>query len=157
MNNKRYVIDGKTNGVFRMIITSAISIVFAVLSVNQLIGGNGKNKVVGLMFSAIFISSLFVSIPLIIRYFFFKVCINEKDFYIRTTPFNAKTYRYSEVKNASTKLMSSTSGEVGGSSQPTYFHYFYFTDSDNKIHKFQFEKSIYEKEINELMLRINNN
>ena len=114
MNNKRYVIDGKTNGVFRMIITSAISIAFAVLSVNQLMGGNGKNKVVGLMFSTIFISSLFVSIPLIIRYFFFKVCINEKDFYIRTTPFNAKTYRYSEVKNASTKLTSSTSGEVGG-------------------------------------------
>ena len=96
-NEQRYIIDGKFYGVFPMIFASAVSIVFLALAVDQLRGGNGKIFVVGLMFLAGFILSLFVSIPLINRYFFFKVCVRENDFYIRTTPFNEKTYRAENI------------------------------------------------------------
>ena len=149
-NEQRYIIDGKFYGVFPMIFASAVSIVFLALAVDQLIGGDGKIFVVGLMFLVGFILSLFVSIPLINRYFFFKVCVRENDFYIRTTPFNEKTYRYSEVKSAKTELKTSMRrGSV------VYVYYFYFTDGDGKEHKFQFDKAVHEKEISALKNRIN--
>ena len=149
-NEQRYIIDGKFYGVFPMIFASAVSIVFLALAVDQLRGGNGKIFVVGLMFLVGFILSLFVSIPLINRYFFFKVCVRENDFYIRTTPFNEKTYRYSEVKSAKTELKTSMRrGSV------VYVYYFYFTDGDGKEHKFQFDKAVHEKEISALKNRIN--
>lgn len=80
---------------------------FLALAVDQLRGGSGKIFTVGLMFSVGFVLSLFVSIPLINRYFFFKVCVGENDFSLRTTPFNEKTYKYSEVKNAKTEQKTS--------------------------------------------------
>ncbi len=156
-NNQRYVIDGKHNGLFRMLVALAISVTFAILAVDQLIGGEGKRTYLGLLFSVACISSLFVSVPLIVRYFFFKVCVNENDFYIRTTPFNAKTYKYSEVKNVRTELKSSRASSIKGTSQTAYFYCFYFTDNYGKIHKFQFEKSTHEKEIEVLSERINSN
>lgn len=99
-NKQKYVIGGKLYGVFPMLFSSAVSLVFLALAVDQLRGGSGKIFTVGLMFSVGFALSLFVSIPLINRYFFFKVCVGENDFSLRTTPFNEKTYKYSEVKNA---------------------------------------------------------
>lgn len=94
-NKQKYVIDGKLYGKFPMLFSSAVSLVFLILAVDQLRGGSGKIFTVGLMFSVGFALSLFVSIPLINRYFFFKVCVGENDFSLRTTPFNEKTYKYS--------------------------------------------------------------
>mgnify|MGYP000056769578 FL=1 len=102
------------------------------------------------MFSVGFALSLFVSIPLINRYFFFKVCVGENDFSLRTTPFNEKTYKYSEVKNAKTEQK--TSMRRGG---VVCIYYFYFTDGDNKERKFLFDKSLHEKETDALKNRIN--
>ena len=106
-NKQKYVIDGKLYGVFPMLFSSAVSLVFLILAVDQLRGGSGKIFTVGLMFSVGFALSLFVSIPLINRYFFFKICVGENDFSLRTTPFNEKTYKYSEVKNAKTEQKTS--------------------------------------------------
>lgn len=153
-NNQKYVIDGKSNGVLRMIIPLVICAVFAVLAFDQFFG---KKLYLGLMFLMVSISSLFIVVPLVVRYFFFKVCINESDFYIQTTPFNSKTYKYSEVGNARIELKSSRAENIDGPSQPVYFYYFYFEDADGKVHKFQFEKSIHEKEISVLLERINDN
>lgn len=41
-NNQKYVIDGKLYGVFPMLLSSAVSLVFLILAVDQLRGGNGK-------------------------------------------------------------------------------------------------------------------
>lgn len=156
-DNQKYIIDGKDYGILRIVFASMISIFFAILSIDQLFGNSNKSVYLGIVFSIGFVSSLFVSIQLIIRYFFFKVCINDSDFYIRTNPFNAKTYNYSEVRNARFELKSSRASGIRGPSQPSYFYYFYFDDNNGETHKFQFEKSIYEKEINVLKNMINNN
>ena len=71
--------------------------------------------------------------------------------------YNSKTYKYSEVGNARIELKSSRAENIDGPSQPVYFYYFYFEDADGKVHKFQFEKSIHEKEISVLLERINDN
>ena len=149
-NKQKYVIDGKLHGGFPMLFSSAVSLVFLILAVDQLRGGSGKIFTVGLMFSVGFALSLFVSIPLFNRYFFFKVCVGENDFSLRTAPFNEKTYKYSEVKNAKTEQK--TSMRRGG---VVCIYYFYFTDSDNKERKFLFDKSLYEKETDALKNRIN--
>ena len=70
-NKQKYVIDGKLYGKIPMLFSSAVSLVFLALAVDQLRGGSGKIFTVGLMFSVGFVLSLFVSIPLINRYFFF--------------------------------------------------------------------------------------
>ena len=149
-NKQKYVIDGKLYRKFPMLFSSAVSLVFLALAVDQLRGGSGKIFTVGLMFFVGFVLSLFVSIPLINRYFFFKVCVGENDFSVRTTPFNEKTYKYAEVKNAKTEQK--TSMRRGG---VVCIYYFYFTDGDNKERKFLFDKSLYEKETDALKNRIN--
>ena len=68
-NKQKYVIDGKLYGKIPMLFSSAVSLVFLALAVDQLRGGSGKIFTVGLMFSVGFVLSLFVSIPLINRYF----------------------------------------------------------------------------------------
>lgn len=151
-----YKIDGKSNGKVRIIILFVITAFFTILTIDQLKGTLNKSLIVAAFFGIGAISSIYLLIKLLIRYFCFKVFIGKKGFYFQTNPFNSRYYEYSQIKNCREELKFSRANYSSYSSQPAYFYYFYFTDNENKTVKFQFEKALYEHEFNVLKERINN-
>lgn len=151
-----YKIDGKSNGKFRIIFLLIVAAFFTTLTIDQLKGTPNKSLIVAAIFGIVAVSSIYLLIKLLIRYFCFKVFIGKKGFYFQTNPFNSQYYEYSQIKSCREELKSSRAGYASQVSQPAYFYYFYFTDKNGKTVKFQFEKSLYNHEFNVLKERINN-
>lgn len=134
----------------------------------------GKKKVGGLMIFAVLLlpvlySILFVwtSMPLILRIIpvavvlipvvkvfsyglFFKLMIQKDGFYCRTNPFDGRYYRYGDILDCCL-----VEAERGTRRHETYYAYYMkFTDRANRTHRVLYDKSLYEREMNELVARI---
>ena len=134
----------------------------------------GKRKVGGLMIFAVLLlpvlySILFVwtSMPLILRIIpvavvlipvvkvfsyglFFKLMIQKDGFYCRTNPFDGRYYRYGDILDCCL-----VEAERGTRRHETYYAYYMkFTDRANRTHRVLYDKSLYEREMNELVARI---
>ena len=134
----------------------------------------GKRKVGGLMIFAVLLlpvlySILFVwtSMPLILRIIpvavvlipvvkvfsyglFFKLMIQQDGFYCRTNPFDGRYYRYGDILDCCL-----VEAERGTRRHETYYAYYMkFTDRANRTHRVLYDKSLYEREMNELVARI---
>jgi len=134
----------------------------------------GKKKVGGLMIFAVLLLPvlyliLFVwtSMPLILRIIpvavvlipvvkvfsyglFFKLKIQKDGFYCRTNPFDGRYYRYGDILDCCL-----VEAERGTRRHETYYaHYMKFTDRANRTHRVLYDKSLYEREMNELVARI---
>lgn len=134
----------------------------------------GKKKVGGLMIFAVLLLPvlyliLFVwtSMPLILRIIpvavvlipvvkvfsyglFFKLMIQKDGFYCRTNPFDGRYYRYGDILDCCL-----VEAERGTRRHETYYAYYMkFTDLENRTHRVLYDKSLYEREMNELVARI---
>ena len=134
----------------------------------------GKKKVGGLMIFAVLLLPvlyliLFVwtSMPLILRMIpfiaflvptvrvfshglFFKLKIQKDGFYCRTNPFDGRYYRYGDILDCCL-----VEAERGTRRHETYYAYYMkFTDRANRTHRVLYDKSLYEREMNELVARI---
>lgn len=134
----------------------------------------GKKKVGGLMIFAVLLLPvlyliLFVwtSMPLILRIIpvavvlipvvkvfsyglFFKLMIQKDGFYCRTNPFDGRYYRYGDILDCCL-----VEAERGTRRHETYYAYYMkFTDRANRAHRVLYDKSLYEREMNELVARI---
>ena len=134
----------------------------------------GKRKVGGLMIFAVLLLPvlyliLFVwtSMPLILRIIpvavvlipvvkvfsrglFFKLKIQKDGFYCRTNPFDGRYYRYGDILDCCL-----VEAERGTRRHETYYAYYMkFTDRANRTHRVLYDKSLYEREMNELVARI---
>ena len=134
----------------------------------------GKRKVGGLMIFAVLLLPvlyliLFVwtSMPLILRMIpfiaflvptvrvfshglFFKLKIQKDGFYCRTNPFDGRYYRYGDILDCCL-----VEAERGTRRHETYYAYYMkFTDRANRTHRVLYDKSLYEREMNELVARI---
>lgn len=134
----------------------------------------GKKKVGGLMIFAVLLLPvlyliLFVwtSMPLILRMIpvavvlipvvkvfshglFFKLKIQKDGFYCRTNPFDGRYYRYGDILDCCF-----VEAERGTRRHETYYAYYMkFTDRANRTHRVLYDKSLYEREMNELVARI---
>ena len=134
----------------------------------------GKKKVGGLMIFAVLLLPvlyliLFVwtSMPLILRIIpvavvlipvvkvfshglFFKLKIQKDGFYCRTNPFDGRYYRYGDILDCCL-----VEAERGTRRHETYYAYYMkFTDRANRTHRVLYDKSLYEREMNELVARI---
>ncbi len=134
----------------------------------------GKKKVGGLMIFAVLLLPvlyliLFVwtSMPLILRMIpfiaflvptvqvfsrglFFKLKIQKDGFYCRTNPFDGQYYRYGDILDCCL-----VEAERGTRRHETYYAYYMkFTDRANRTHRVLYDKSLYEREMNELVARI---
>ena len=134
----------------------------------------GKKKVGGLMIFAVLLLPvlyliLFVwtSMPLILRIIpvavvliqvvkvfsyglFFKLMIQQDGFYCRTNPFDGRYYRYGDILDCCL-----VEAERGTRRHETYYAYYMkFTDRANRTHRVLYDKSLYEREMNELVARI---
>ena len=134
----------------------------------------GKRKVGGLVIFAVLLFPvlyliLFVwtSMPLILRMIpvaallvptvkvfsyglFFKLMIQKDGFYCRTNPFDGRYYRYGDILDCCL-----VEAERGTRRHETYYAYYMkFTDRANRTHRVLYDKSLYEREMNELVARI---
>ena len=134
----------------------------------------GKRKVGGLAIFAVLLLPvlyliLFVwtSMPLILRIIpvavvlipvvkvfsyglFFKLMIQKDGFYCRTNPFDGRYYRYGDILDCCL-----VEAERGTRRHETYYAYYMkFTDRANRTHRVLYDKSLYEREMNELVARI---
>ena len=134
----------------------------------------GKRKVGGLMiFAVLFLPVLYLilfvwtSMPLILRIIpvavvlipvvkvfsyglFFKLMIQQDGFYCRTNPFDGRYYRYGDILDCCL-----VEAERGTRRHETYYAYYMkFTDRANRTHRVLYDKSLYEREMNELVARI---
>lgn len=133
----------------------------------------GKRKVGGLVIFSIFVFPVlylifrWTSMPLILRIIpvavvlipvvkvfsyglFFKLMIQKDGFYCRTNPFDGRYYRYGDILDCCL-----VEAERGTRRHETYYAYYMkFTDRANRTHRVLYDKSLYEREMNELVARI---
>lgn len=133
----------------------------------------GKRKVGGLMifavllFPVLYLIFRWTSMPLILRIIpvavvlipvvkvfshglFFKLKIQKDGFYCRTNPFDGRYYRYGDILDCCL-----VEAERGTRRHETYYAYYMkFTDRENRTHRVLYDKSLYEREMNELVARI---
>lgn len=133
----------------------------------------GKRKVGGLvifavlLFPVLYLIFRWTSMPLILRIIpvavvlipvvkvfshglFFKLKIQKDGFYCRTNPFDGRYYRYGDILDCCL-----VEAERGTRRHETYYAYYMkFTDCANRTHRVLYDKSLYEREMNELVARI---
>ena len=133
----------------------------------------GKRKVGGLvifavlLFPVLYLIFRWTSMPLILRMIpvaallvptvqvfsrglFFKLKIQKDGFYCRTNPFDGRYYRYGDILDCCL-----VEAERGTRRHETYYAYYMkFTDCANRTHRVLYDKSLYEREMNELVARI---
>lgn len=133
----------------------------------------GKRKVGGLvifamlLFPVLYLIFRWTSMPLILRIIpvavvlipvvkvfsyglFFKLMIQKDGFYCRTNPFDGRYYRYGDILDCCL-----VEAERGTRRHETYYAYYMkFTDRANRTHRVLYDKSLYEREMNELVARI---
>ena len=133
----------------------------------------GKRKVGGLVIFSMFVFPVlylifrWTSMPLILRMIpfiaflvptvrvfsrglFFKLMIQKDGFYCRTNPFDGRYYRYGDILDCCL-----VEAERGTRRHETYYAYYMkFTDRANRTHRVLYDKSLYEREMNELVARI---
>ena len=133
----------------------------------------GKRKVGGLVIFAVLLLPVlylifrWTSMPLILRIIpvavvlipvvkvfsyglFFKLMIQKDGFYCRTNPFDGRYYRYGDILDCCL-----VEAERGTRRHETYYAYYMkFTDRANRTHRVLYDKSLYEREMNELVARI---
>ena len=133
----------------------------------------GKRKVGGLvifavlLFPVLYLIFRWTSMPLILRIIpvaallvptvqvfsrglFFELKIQKDGFYCRTNPFDGRYYRYGDILDCCL-----VEAERGTRRHETYYAYYMkFTDRANRTHRVLYDKSLYEREMNELVARI---
>ncbi|HZJ78454.1 MAG TPA: hypothetical protein VFD52_06640 [Clostridia bacterium] len=154
MNNEQwdYKIDGKLNGITRVVIPLVLSAVFTIIAVDQLKSQPNKSLFVAAACGIIAFTSLYLLFKLSVRYFCFKVYIGGNGFYFQSNPFNGKYYEYDDLVYGKEELKTRRSRQ---STDVLYYYFFVFKDKNGKATRFQFEKSVCEREINALKKRIN--
>ena len=83
---------------------------------------------------------------------FFKLNIQKDGFYCRTNPFDGRYYRYGDILDCC--LVEAERSGVRPGHERFYAYYMKFTDRANRTHRFLYDKSLYEREIGELVARI---
>ena len=103
------------------------------------------------------IASACALVYMIVHYLFYRIDIKRDGFYCRTNPFNGQFYKYRDI--ASCKLIETRRKRVSvyraGTRKTYYLYYLVFTDRSGKEHRIQYDKSLFEREINILLARMN--
>lgn len=148
-----YKICDEQNRLTIVIFLLVISVIFVALTIEQLIKRTSANLMIAFSFGLMAVTSLQFLIRLLIRFSFLKIYIGKDEFYFQSNPFNGKYYKYTDIKSCNEKKRTSRTRGTVNDLKVSYF--FTFTERNGKTKKFQFDKAVYEHEINELKERIN--
>lgn len=103
------------------------------------------------------IASICALVYLVVHYLFYRIDIRRDGFYCRTNPFNGQFYKYRDITNCKEIERRRRTGSMHrhGGRRTHYLHYLIFTDKSGKEHRIQYDKGLFEREINILVSRIN--
>lgn len=143
--DREIVITGKTEAGF-VAIPTILSLLMVVVTVMMLLAWNLPPILIAIpiIFELVTLAQI-LSLGL-----FYKVQIQKDGFYYRTTPFDGRYYRYSDILDCC--LVESQRNMRRSATR--YGYYMKFTDCENQTHRVPYNKSLYEGEIDELVARI---
>lgn len=143
-------ISGKVQGGSRMIIVA-----FVFLSLFLLTNSLVKQGLPPITFLPTVVMGTVSIIASIVHSLFYKIQIRKDGFYCRTTPFDGKYYKYSDIANCKLIEKRKKYGSIyRGNRRTRYFYFLVFTDATNKTHKILYNKSLFEREMKVLVSRI---
>lgn len=145
-----YKIDGKTGGVAKLVVWLVLSILFVVLTIDQLQAQPHKSLAAAFAFGSTAAVLLCLFVVILVRHICFKVYIGSKGFYFQSNPWNGTYYTYTDMIRGEEELRVYHRRK----SSDQYCYYFILEEKNGKTTKFQFEKSVHEREINVLKERI---
>lgn len=149
-DNLELIISGKVQGGLRIVIAVFIFAIL-LLSTNSLVE-QGLPPITFLLPIVIAVVSIMVSI---VHNLFYKIQIQKDGFYCRTTPFDGKYYKYSDIINCKLIEKREKYGSIRrGTRRTHYFYFLIFTDVTNKTHKILYDKALFEREMKVLVSRI---
>ena len=150
-DQRNYTISGKTKGLTR---TAVIGCIFGI--VMWLSYSFAKEGLPTMGFVLPTIAALCALVYVIMHYFFYKVEIKRDGFYCRTNPFNGRFYKYRDVTNCKLIEYRKRFGSAyrHGVRQTHYLHYLVFTDKSGKERSIEYDKGLFDREINILASRI---
>lgn len=144
-------ISGKVQGVTRIAI-----LVFIIGIVMWLSFSLAREGLPPVSYVLPIIASACALMYMIVYYLFYRIDIKRDGFYCRTSPFNGQFYKYRDI--ASCKLVEKHrqrgSAYRGGNRKTHYLYYLVFTDKSGKEHRIQYDKGLFEREINILLARM---
>ena len=151
MTNEKwdYVINERKGSALLLITYFIPSVLFSVLAADQFVMKPGKSVIIGILFAVIAVISIRSLIMTCIKFFCCRICIGKRGFYFRSGISAGKYYRYTDIVSCSTNT---NSYSRKGHSFCEYW--FIFRDKNGNKMKYQYNKSLYAHEINELRHRI---
>ena len=151
-DHRNHIISGKTQGLTRIAVLGFIFGIVMLLSCSLHHEGLVP---IGYILPAI--ATFCALVYFVMHYFFYKIEIKRDGFYCRTHPFNGQLYRYRDIASCKVieKRRKSGSMHRHGVRKTHYLHYLVFTDKAGKEHRIQYDKGLFEREINILASRIN--
>ena len=147
-----HTISGKVQGITRIVVLCII--IGVVLWLSCSLAKEGLSPV---SYVLPIIGSIGALAYLVMHYLFYRIDIQHNGFYCRTNPFNGQFYRYCDIANCKVIEKRRRTGSVHsrGVRKTHYLHYIVFTDKSGKTHRIQYDKGLFEREINILVSRIN--
>lgn len=152
---EQYEITGKTYGKTYLVLAVVILALLLFMELPMVLRSVSTHQYGMVLFSgAGTVVMLGVIVYLVMRMNSFQVKIDARGFYLRTTPFNGKYYRFTDIKDCREIRRVYTHRRSGGGLSRNYAFLFSFTDRAGVTRKFFFQKDIFNHEIQVLKARI---
>lgn len=102
------------------------------------------------------IASFCALVYLVVHYLFYRIEILRDGFYCRTNPFNGRFYKYRDITNCKLIEQRKRFGSAyhHGVRKTHYLYYLIFTDKSGKERRLEYDKGLFEREINILASRM---
>lgn len=152
---EQYEITGKTYGKSYLVIAVVVLALFLFMELPMVLRNLSTHHYGLALFSGAGAVAMVVVIAyLAVRMHSFQVKIDARGFYLRTTPFNGKYYRFTDIKECREIRRVYRHRSSGGGVSRNYAFLFSFTDRSGVTRKFFFQKDIFNHEIQVLKARI---
>ena len=149
-DDREHVISGKVQSSQRIAVAVFIFAIILLLT-NSLV----KQGLPPTIYILPIVMAVVSIVVLIIHDLFYKIQIQKDGFYCRTTPFDGKYYKYSDIVDCKMIEERKKFGSVRrGTRETRYFYFLIFTDANNKTRKVFYNKALFEWEMNVLVSRI---
>lgn len=147
-----HIISGKVQGIMKIAVIGGIYAIVMWLSYS--LAQEGLPPISYVLPS---IAAFCALVYMVLHYFFYKIEIRRDGFFCRTHPFNGQFYKYRDIANCKVIERRRRTGSVHshGGRRTHYLYYLVFTDKSGKEHRIQYDKGLFEREINILVSRIN--
>lgn len=146
-----YIVSGKTQGITKIAVLCFIFSIITWLSYSL-----AQEGLPPMDYALPAIASFCALVYLVVHYLFYRIEILRDGFYCRTNPFNGQFYKYRDITNCKLIEQRKRFGSAyhHGVRKTHYLYYLIFTDKSGKERRLEYDKGLFEREINILASRM---